>query len=179
MGAYRLLYACLITGGLLVGSRAAFAQTPAESAQALQQEINQLKQDLDALKQQYGNRLAALEAKLAVIQNGGPATVQPLVLTTAVTPRQTPPPQQPAEQVPPGAAGAGGPSGQLPVYGGAVSASKVFNPDMAVIGDFLGTAGSNKMNPDPALELHESEVSFQAIVDPYARADFFVSFGEE
>src|SRR6185503_19233424 len=29
------------------------------------------------------------------------------------------------------------------------------------------------------LEMHESEASFQAVVDPYARADFFVSFGEE
>ncbi len=35
------------------------------------------------------------------------------------------------------------------------------------------------MNPQPALEMHESEVSFQAVVDPYARADFFISFGEE
>jgi hypothetical protein len=29
------------------------------------------------------------------------------------------------------------------------------------------------------MELHESEAAFQAVVDPYARADFFVSFGEE
>ena len=27
--------------------------------------------------------------------------------------------------------------------------------------------------------MRESEVSFQAIVDPYARADFFIAFGEE
>jgi hypothetical protein len=27
--------------------------------------------------------------------------------------------------------------------------------------------------------LHESEAAFQAVVDPYARADFFISFGEE
>jgi hypothetical protein len=27
--------------------------------------------------------------------------------------------------------------------------------------------------------MHESEASFQAVVDPYARADFFLSFGEE
>ena len=27
--------------------------------------------------------------------------------------------------------------------------------------------------------MHESEASFQAIVDPYARADFFMAFGEE
>jgi hypothetical protein len=67
----------------------------------------------------------------------------------------------------------------LPVYGTASSASKVFNPDMAVIGDFLGAAGRNTTDPQPALEMHESEASFQAIVDPYARADFFISFGEE
>jgi len=30
----------------------------------------------------------------------------------------------------------------------------------------------------PALELHESEVGLQAIIDPYARGDFFISFGE-
>ena len=37
----------------------------------------------------------------------------------------------------------------------------------------------NHVNPTPALETHESEAAFQAIVDPYARADFFISFGEE
>src|SRR6266516_3789666 len=43
-----------------------------------------------------------------------------------------------------------------------------------------GAAGSNKVpNPEPALTMHESEAAFQAIVDPYARADFFFSFGEQ
>jgi hypothetical protein len=28
------------------------------------------------------------------------------------------------------------------------------------------------------LQMHESEAAFQAVVDPYARADFFISFGE-
>ena len=55
---------------------------------------------------------------------------------------------------------------------------------MAVIGDFLGAAGrSTPIRPTdhaaPAFEMHESEASFQAVVDPYARADFFISFGEE
>ena len=58
------------------------------------------------------------------------------------------------------------------------SGSKVFNPDIAVIGDFLGTGGRNAVAPSPALAMHESETSFQAVVDPYARADFFISFGE-
>jgi len=106
-------------------------------------------------------------------------------------PAQNPPPQNPPAQnpptqtppqtpapVPPGAAGAGGPEGQLPVYGNP-AASKVFNPDMAVIGNFLGAVGSNTVAPQPALEMHEAELSFQAIVDPYARADFFLSMSPD
>ena len=68
--------------------------------------------------------------------------------------------------------------GQLPVYGGATSAAKALNPDISVIGDFLGAVARNRVRPVPALELHESEVAFQAIIDPYARGDFFLSFGE-
>ena len=60
-----------------------------------------------------------------------------------------------------------------------VANSNIFNPDIAVIGNFLGASGSNAVSPGPALEMAESEVSFQAIVDPYARADFFMAFGEE
>jgi hypothetical protein len=182
MRAKRVMYLFLVATSLLMRPAAAFSRAQTDSTQALQQEINELKRDFDALKQQYGDRLAALESKMTQIQNGGSATVQPVAFTTAAAEPQEPQqqqPQQPAEQVPPGAAGAGGPSGQLPVYGGTGSASKVFNPDMAVIGDFLAAAGSNKVNPAPALEMHESEAAFQAIVDPYARADFFVAFGEE
>ena len=89
---------------------------------------------------------------------------------------ETPPP--PPTEVPPGAAGAGGPSGPLPVYGPA--SSKVFNPDIAVIGDFLGAVGKNDSDrATPSLEMHEAEAAFQAIVDPYARADFFLTFSPD
>jgi hypothetical protein len=84
----------------------------------------------------------------------------------------------PAAQIPPGV-DAGGATGSLPVYAGAAASSKVFNPDIAVIGDFLGAMGTNGIDRTPSLQMHESEASFQAIVDPYARADFFVAFGEE
>jgi hypothetical protein len=93
-------------------------------------------------------------------------------------PAQPPPPQEPTAPVPPGAQGAGGPTGSLPLYG-ATSASKIFNPDIAVIGNFFGAIGENDIAPPPVLEMRESEISFQAIVDPYARADFFVAIGEE
>ncbi len=81
--------------------------------------------------------------------------------------------------MPQGAAGSGGPSGALPVYGNASAMSKIFNPDIAVIGNFVGAAGENTVNPSPALALEEAEATFQAVVDPYARADFFLSFSPD
>ena len=142
----------------------AFAQQP-ENTAALRAEVTKLRQQLDALE----TRLAALEGNPPAAAAAAPAPAAPGAAAPAGGVQQT---------VPEGAAGAGGPQGTLPVYGGSVGNSKVFNPDMAVIGDFLGAAGRNEVNPGPALEMHESEASFQAVVDPYARADFFISFGE-
>ena len=175
--AMRHVRTALVVGALTLEPAIAFAQEP---AQALRQEIDQLRRDFEALKQQYGDRLTALESKLAVAEGTPPAAPQPTAPAAAEAPpaQAAAQPAQPSAQVPPGAEGAGGPSGALPVYGGAVAGSKVFNPDMAVIGDFLGAAGRNRASPTPAMEMHESEASFQAIVDPYARADFFISFGE-
>jgi hypothetical protein len=164
----RFISVSLVVCGVLTGPAApsAFAQG---DAQAVRQEIDQLRRDFEALKQQYGDRIAALEARLGS---------RPGEDSTAPTPTAGAP-QQPTIEVPAGAAGAGGPTGSLPVYGAASAASKIFNPDIAVIGDFLGAMGSNTINPSPALEMHESEASFQAVVDPYARADFFIAFGQE
>jgi hypothetical protein len=67
---------------------------------------------------------------------------------------------------------------QTQTYGGATSNAKLLNPDISLIGDFIGTAGHNNISPSPSLEMHESEVGLQAIIDPYARADAFISFGE-
>jgi len=71
-------------------------------------------------------------------------------------------------------------AGTTGVLGGAGgSAAKALNPDISVIGDFISVAGHNSLQPSPSLQMHESEVGFQAIIDPYARGDFFLSFGEE
>lgn len=154
MRASHLVVLGLIVSMLFGGARPASAQTS---------EVEALRQEVEALRM----RLVALEAKLA----GAPAPAAAPEPAVAAAPTTV--------DVPEGAAGAGGPSGALPLYGTASAASKIFNPDMAVIGDFLGAVGRNRVNPSPALEMHESEASFQAIVDPYARADFFIAFGEE
>jgi hypothetical protein len=64
------------------------------------------------------------------------------------------------------------------IFGGASGNAKLLNPDISLIGDFIGTAGHNNVSPGRSLEMHESEVGIQAIIDPYARADAFISFGE-
>jgi len=53
-----------------------------------------------------------------------------------------------------------------------------FNPDIGVIGDFQGSYIS-KGNKNFNAYLNETELSLQANVDPYARADFFLSFARD
>ena len=52
-----------------------------------------------------------------------------------------------------GSSGSGGPQGALPVYGGTAALSKIFNPDIAVIGNFIGAVGRNEIEPRPAMQL--------------------------
>lgn len=134
----------------------AYAQEP--PAPPASEEVLRLEAELAALRQEFATRLSALEAQLAALQ----------------APVTTPAPP-PAEAASPAVAAAQVPNYNMPTLG-----SKVFNPDMAVIGNFLGAAGKND-SPDapPSLEMSEAEASFQAIVDPYARADFFLTFGPE
>jgi hypothetical protein len=183
---------------ITIAAHSAQAQTPASpatrpvgqdaAAQQIREELDRLRREFESVRDTYGDRLTALEAKLAQLQ-GVPAPVAPLAEQPlaanppagAAPPAAAPPPTAtpPTAGVPQGAAGAGGPEGALPVYGNASAMSKIFNPDMAVIGNFTGAAGSNKVDPRAPLEMGESEASFQAVVDPYARADFFFSFAPE
>src|SRR5262245_928832 len=96
----RIVGAVLVAAWCLGPAQTVSAQD-AQAARALKEEIEQLKKDFDA-------RLAALEARLAAVAGGQAAE-----------------PARPTAEVPSGAAGAGGPSGTLPVYGNVSAASKV------------------------------------------------------
>jgi hypothetical protein len=99
--------------------------------------------------------------------------------TPTPAPEATPQPTPPAPEIPEAPPPEPQPA-PAPVTAAAASANPTyFNPAMAVIGNFLATAGHNPVEERPSLEMHESEISFQAIVDPYARADFFVSLSNE
>ena len=88
--------------------------------------------------------------------------------------RETPPPPQPTPV--PTAEPAPAPT---PGPGGASASPTYFNPAIAVIGNFLAVAGRNTFENRPSLEMRESEISLQAVVDPYARADFFISLSND
>jgi hypothetical protein len=152
------------------------------TAQQIREEVDRLRREFESVRDTYGARLTALETKLQQLQGPGAAAPPPTEQPPAAgAPPVSPPPAGTTQTatVPQGAAGAGGPEGALPVYGNASAMSKVFNPDIAVIGNFTGAAGTNKIDPRAPLDMGESEASFQAVVDPYARADFFFSFAPE
>jgi hypothetical protein len=150
---------------------------PRSETQQIREEVDRLRREFDALRESYGARLAALEAKLGSV----PVEPQPAVpVPPAPLPVPPTPPAEPVQvPVPEGASGAAGPQGALPVYGSQTALSKIFNPDISVIGNFLGAAGTNEVNPAPLFEMNEAEATFQAVVDPYARADFFLAFSPE
>jgi len=121
-------------------------------------------------------RLKALEEKIIELEGqirllkGQSTTATPTnVADSQSTPTATTPSAVPAEES----------AGRSINLGGAKNAGKVLNPDISVIGDFTGAAGRNKFSPVRSLEMHESEIGLQAIIDPYARGDFFISFGEQ
>jgi len=167
-----------------------FAQQSSTSpAQGSTQDTAALEQRIKDLEE----RLIALEGQVRMLKSGQaqPAAVpqpQPAGAQSAETAAQAPPQIAAPAPTPAPAetqAGIATTGGQLPIYGGASAASKALNPDISVIGDFIGAAGGNSapplatLQPFPSLQMHESEVGFQAIIDPYARGDFFISFGEE
>ncbi len=119
------------------------------------------------------NRMKSMEDRIKTLES----EVQELKATNAAmaaaaaTPAPTPAAQQPAVAPPV-------PQQPIMLGGAGPAAAKALNPDISVIGDFIGTAGYPGNRPTPSLEMHESEVGFQEVIDPYARADFFISFSE-
>lgn len=129
----------------------------------------QTKEDMQERLKALEERVRLLEAEIQALKVAQGAT-----RPAAAAPTTAPPT---VAQAPAGAPG--GPSGQLPVYGGTSSLTNILNPAIGIIGNFTGAVGRNRLNPVPGLSLQESEVSLRAFVDPYARADFFLAIGEE
>lgn len=124
------------------------------------------------------DRIIALEGQVRTLKS---STAAPAPEATAAAPAPSAEPQaqataamQPAEA-----------TSTQPLGGAGGSAAKALNPDISVIGDFIGAVGGNSppplatVQPFPSMQMHESEIGLQAIIDPYSRGDFFISFGEQ
>lgn len=182
----------------LLFSGAAMAQAPASQApaqnDASQNNANQgccsaMEQHMKDLEE----RIIQLEGQVRMLQQQA-QTSQPAAAAPAAG--AAPASQAAAAESAPAAAGAAqsaslagdqGGGSNLPVYGGSTAAAKALNPDISMIGDFIGAVGHAPEAPGSvirqagsrSIEMHESELGVQAIIDPYARGDFFISFGEE
>jgi hypothetical protein len=157
-----------------------------ERMRAMEDRVILLEGQVRLLKEQLGKtQTSQLQAPAELGAGASPSTG---AATAAGASRVPAPAVAAADNQGTGAAPAVGQSNApLPVYGGATALAKALNPDISAIGDFLGSAGHYPTPPGTvirqagfhSLEMHETELGFQAIVDPYARADFFLSFGEE
>ena len=166
---------CLLLGPALPGWTQQAGNPPAQASccDAIEQQLKAMEDRIILLEGQ----VRILKEQLAQAQATGaaPSGETPGIAAAAGIP---------GGQTAPTVAGEGG--AQLPVYGGASAAAKALNPDISAIGDFIGAAGHYPTAPGSlirqagfqSLTMHESELGFQAIIDPYARGDFFLSFGE-
>src|SRR2546423_15516693 len=101
--------------------------------------------DTAALEQKLKDmeeRIISLEGQVRQLKSQGATPGGPAVAPPATT--------EPQASVP---SSAGEPA-ITPSLGGASNAGKALNPDISVIGDFLGAVGKNPFSPGPSLELH-------------------------
>lgn len=149
------------------------SSTPADNAARIQA--------LEALVRSLVDELAALRGELKEVRNASLAA-STAAGTAPVTSSQPEPGTLPAPTASPSPPVAS-PALQTPTapqtLGGATSNAKLLNPDISLIGDFIGSAGHNPVAPSRSLEMHEAELGIQAIIDPYARGDVFISFSEQ
>jgi hypothetical protein len=181
---------------IFIGAAVALVSIPLWAQQSNPSDANAQNAVLEQHIRDLEDRVIALEGKIRTMQSAQsaqPAPPQPAQAaqgapnSASAAAQATPPPTAPAMPSPNETqAGLANPNeGPLPVYGGSSAAAKALNPDVSVIGDFIGAAGGNTppplatLQPFPSLEMHESEIGLQATIDPYARGDFFISFGEE
>jgi len=141
--------------GAMIGMPA--AEESSASATSVDARVAALEKALAELRTSYEAKIADLERQIADLKTMQEAAE---AMASSQPPAPSPPPPPPAST------------------GGSLR-STYFNPSISVIGNFLGVGGSNEAENLPNADLRESEMGLQAIVDPYARADFYLSFAEE
>jgi hypothetical protein len=148
-----------------------------QTAQELQRELKAMKAQMQELQAKM-KKQEELINKLVTQQGAAPPPPQP---AAEAAPAQEeleaeiraamPPPTPPSAVLAPVAQPAGP---------GVAKSSSILNPDISFNGDFtfLGT-NNNQLNKANEFSFREAEIGFQAPIDPYARADAFISIDED
>ena len=166
-----------------LGSALLLVALPSYAGQSDPGQAAQAQPDTAALMQKIRDledRMIAMEGQIRQLktQQAPPPQVAPTAVPNAELGAQAAPPPQ-TQSAAAAALASAAPAQNVVLGGAGGSAAKALNPDISAIGDFIGVAGHNPVQPSPSLQMHESELGFQAIIDPYSRGDFFLSFGEE
>jgi hypothetical protein len=191
--------AAILAAGLTHSNGFAAQEGPApaseEELQVLRHETEALREELEVLRKllrrfseqlppvrQPEEDLLALEQQIRDLQTEVDALKSRLPGEAPAGPQERPAQEAPPPPGPASPSGATEGTGQLPAQG--VTSPRTLNPAVGAIGNFVGAGGSSQggseaVAPSPSFTLQESEVSFQAAVDPFARADFFMAIGEQ
>jgi len=158
---------------ILLAAQPLFAQSQDDQLQQLEKKLDELVRQTTELRQEIDKLKGTAPAQ--------PAEAEDLTKVTEITPSAAPPAAAPEQ------AAAAPALTDVQTINNQVNpgASKVFNPDTSVIGNFIGRAGQAnpyEFGPDnqrPPMTLDEAEIAFEAFVDPYMKAKFFFSVTPE
>ncbi|MBI2212888.1 MAG: hypothetical protein HYU52_04515 [Acidobacteria bacterium] len=133
--------------------------------EALDRESGAIRAEIDALRSLVAGAASVPADDLTQIEGALPAATEDLTKIDAV----------------PAPAASDGSLAGVDVIENAPSAavSKIFNPDIAIIGNVVAHAGGDNPEERDAIALQESELSLEAAVDPYAKAKFFIGYSDE
>lgn len=160
----------------------AFAQETSD-VQSLEKQLNDLQKQIDALSvraRELRQKLdttgtEAVETPSDDLMSVEPIENEPPPTEAPVTPvTDEGPPEEPAAPEEPAL-----PSDPI-VNVTDSSAARIFNPDISVIGNFFAHFGDqNPFDPRDSASFDEAEFAFEAFVDPYAKARFYIAVTPE
>jgi hypothetical protein len=160
----RCLLVPLLIFFFLARASAAAAETHESQLQELQDQIKSLTDTLNQIQASHQEQVQALQSQIEELK-------QELKLQRRET-------EEAPEIVYEGIVEAPSWDPALPSQPGAPPVWQSFNPDISVIGDFLGQYTSHENEgdrPDDEFIFRELEIDFSGMLDPYARADVVVS----
>lgn len=143
------------------------AQVPESDEPDRADEIAALRAELEAAKAAYEAAIQRIEERIAQLAGAEPPESPPESPEDAAELLRQAEEALAGEQptTPPPAVSPPAPT---------TATTQTLNPQISANGDFVGSA--TKDAPDPqSLDLREVEIAFQSVIDPFARADIFVT----